>query len=90
MDGRGVVADIFRGGPERGERGRNVSARLAATMFLTTTAALLSGGVYAEGEATPEEMRNQLLHALLHGMIEPKPRLKWRRPDAGTNRGEKS
>ena len=28
---------------------------------------------------TPEAQRNELLHALLHGLSEPKPRLKWTR-----------
>ena len=68
-------------GQARGELRQNVSARLAATTFLAAAAAILSGTVYAEGEATPEEIRNQLLHAVLHGLIEPKPRLKWRRPE---------
>jgi hypothetical protein len=76
-DLRDLVEEIVRRGQQRGEFRRNVSARLAATMFLTTSAAILSGAVYAEGEATPEEIRNQLLHAVLHGLLEPKPRLKW-------------
>lgn len=82
QDLRDVVEDIVRRGQQRGELRRNVSARLAATLFLSAAAAILSGGVFAQGEATPEEMRNQLLHALLHGLQEPKPRLKWRRPEA--------
>jgi AcrR family transcriptional regulator len=77
-DLRDLVEEIVRRGQQRGEFRTNVSARLAATMFLTTAAAILSGAVYAEGEATPEEIRNQLLHAVLHGLLEPKPRLKWR------------
>lgn len=75
-----LVEEIVRRGQRRGEFRRNVSARLAAAMFLTTSAAILSGAVYREGEATPEEIRNQLLHALLHGLHEPKPRLKWKPP----------
>lgn len=74
---RDLVEDVVRRGQERGEFRRNVSPRLAATLFLTTTAALLSGNVYAEGEATPEQIRNELLHALFHGLLEPKTRLKW-------------
>jgi AcrR family transcriptional regulator len=87
---RGVVEDIVRRGQERGEFRRNVSARLAATVFLSTSAAVFSGAVYAEGEATLEEIRNQLLHAVLHGLLEPKPRLKWRRPQEGANSNGKS
>jgi len=75
-----LVAEIVRRGQRRGEFRRNLSPRLAAAMFLTTSAAILSGTVYREGEATPEEIRNQLLHALLHGLHEPKPRLKWKPP----------
>ncbi len=75
-----LVEEIVRRGQQRGEFRRNVSARLAAAMFLTTSAAILSGAVYGEGEATPEEIRNQLLNALLYGLREPKPRLKWKPP----------
>ena len=77
-DLRDLVEGIVRRGQERGEFRRNVSPRLAATLFLTTSAAILSGAVYQEGEATPEAIRNQLLHVVLHGLLEPKPRLKWK------------
>jgi AcrR family transcriptional regulator len=82
QDLRQVVEELVRRGQQRGELRRNVSARLAATLLLAGTAASLSGAAWREGEARPEEMRNQLLHALLHGLQEPKPRLKWRRPEA--------
>jgi len=85
-DLRDLVEEIVRRGQQRGEFRRNVSARLAATMFLTTSAAILSGAVYAEGEASPVEIRNQLLHAILHGLLEPKPRLKWRPAQPGSGR----
>jgi AcrR family transcriptional regulator len=81
QDLRGVVEDIVRRGQQRGELRRNVSPRLAATLLLAATAASLSGAAAGDEGATPEEMRNQLLHALLHGLQEPKPRLKWRRPE---------
>lgn len=80
QDLRDVVEDIVRRGQERGEFRRNISARLAAILFLSASAAIRSGAAYAAGEATPEEIRNQLLHAVLHGLLEPKPRLKWQRP----------
>ncbi len=70
----------MRRGQRRGEFRRNVSPRLAAAMLLTTSAAILSGAVYREGEATPEKIRNQLLQALFYGLHEPKPRLKWKPP----------
>ena len=75
-----LVEEIVRRGQRRGEFRRTVSPRLAAAMFLTTSAAILSGAVYREGEATPEKIRNQLLQALLYGLHEPKPRLKWKPP----------
>jgi AcrR family transcriptional regulator len=80
---RACVEDIVRRGQERGEFRRNVSPRLAATLLLTTAAAILAGAVFGPGEASPEEIRNQLLHAVLHGLVQPKPRLKWQAgPDA--------
>ena len=76
-DLRALVEEIVRRGQERGEFRRNVSPRLAATSLLTTAAAILAGSVFREGEATPEEIRNQLLHVALHGLVQPKPRIKW-------------
>jgi AcrR family transcriptional regulator len=73
----GLVEDIVRRGQQRGEFRRSLSPRLAASMFLATSAAILSGAVYREGEATPEQVSGQLLTALLHGLVEPKPRYKW-------------
>ena len=71
-----LVEGIVRRGQERGEFRRNVSARLAATMFLQTAAAILSGRIYG-GDVTPVQVRNEFLHVLLRGLLEPKPRLKW-------------
>jgi hypothetical protein len=77
LDLRSLVEEIVRRGQERGEFRRNVSPRLAATLLLTTAAAVLAGAVFREGEASPEEIRNQILQATLHGLVQPKPRLKW-------------
>jgi AcrR family transcriptional regulator len=77
-DLRALVEEIVRRGQERGEFRRNIAPRLAATLLLTTAAATLAGAVFREGEASPEEIRNQLLHAALHGLVAPKPRIKWR------------
>jgi AcrR family transcriptional regulator len=76
-DLRSVVEAVVRRGQERGEFRRNVSPRLAAAAFLASCAAVFA----AEPERgdTPEAQRNELLHALLHGLSEPKPRLKWTR-----------
>ena len=76
-DLRALVEEIVRRGQERGEFRRNVSPRLAATALLTTAAAILAGAVFGEGEASPDEIRNQLLHVALHGLVQPKPRIKW-------------
>jgi len=76
-DLRAVVEAVVRRGQERGEFRRNVSPRLAAVAFLATCAAVFAAE--AEPGDTPEAQRNQLLHALLHGLSEPKPRLKWTR-----------
>jgi AcrR family transcriptional regulator len=83
-DLRHVVEDIVRRGQQRGEFRSRIAPRLAASMFLTTSAAILSGAVFAPGEASPEEIRNQLLHAVLHGLLEPKPRLKWQSHSSST------
>jgi AcrR family transcriptional regulator len=76
-DLRAVVEAVVRRGQERGEFRRNVSPRLAAVAFLATCAAVFAAE--AEPGDTPEAQRNELLHALLHGLSEPKPRLKWTR-----------
>jgi AcrR family transcriptional regulator len=76
-DLRAVVEAVVSRGQERGEFRRNVSPRLAAVAFLATCAAVFAAE--AEPGDTPEAQRNQLLHALLHGLSEPKPRLKWTR-----------
>lgn len=76
-DLRAVVEAVVRRGQERGEFRRNVSPRLAAAAFLATCAAAFAAE--AERGDTPEAQRNELLHALLHGLSEPKPRLKWTR-----------
>jgi len=72
-----VIEGVVRRGQERGEFRRNVSPRLAAAAFLATCAVVFA--TEAEPGDTPEAQRNELLHALLHGLSEPKPRLKWAR-----------
>lgn len=65
---RGLIEDVVRHGQARGEFSRALSPRLVSAMFLATSAAILSGLVYADGEATAEEVREQFLSALLHGL----------------------
>jgi AcrR family transcriptional regulator len=73
-DLRALVERVVQRGQERGEFRRNVSARLAAAAFLATCAA---GFAAAAPDGPPAAQRNELLHALLHGLSEPRPRLKW-------------
>ncbi len=74
-DLRDLVEAVVRRGQQRGELRRNVSPRVAAIAFLASCAAVFSGE--SGRVAAPELLRNDLLHALLHGLSEPKPRLKW-------------
>jgi AcrR family transcriptional regulator len=74
---RALVEDVVRRGQQRGELRRNVPPRLAAAAALATCAAALAEGGPSDGPGARAERRGQLLNALLHGMAEPKPRLKW-------------
>lgn len=74
-DLRALVESVVRRGQERGEFRRNVSPRVASAAFLATCAAVFSDE--AQRRDAAEARRNELLHALLHGLSEPKPRLKW-------------
>jgi AcrR family transcriptional regulator len=74
-DLRAIVEAVVRRGQERGELRRTISPRLAAAAFLASCAAVFSSE--AARDAAPEQLRNELLHALLHGVHEPKPRLRW-------------
>ena len=76
-DLRAVVEAVVSRGQQRGEFRRNVSPGVAAAAFLGTCAAVFAAE--ADRADTPEAQRNELLHALLHGLSEPKPRLKWTR-----------
>jgi AcrR family transcriptional regulator len=66
-----LIEDIVRRGQERGEFRRTLSPRLAAAVFLSTSLAILSGRVFAEGEVEPGEVRDQFLEAVLHGLVAP-------------------
>ena len=67
------VAEVVRRGQQRGEFRHNVSAPLASSLFLAACAA-----AFPDADARgPGAVRDELLHALLHGISEPKPRLKW-------------
>jgi AcrR family transcriptional regulator len=73
-----VVADIVERGQRRGELRRNVSPPLAASIILAGALAVLSDPDVSHRAGTSQTRRNELLHGLLHGLSETKPRLKWR------------
>ena len=72
-----AVVGIVARGQARGELRRNVSPRLAASMIVAGALAVLSEPISGPGAPTPETRRNELLHGLLHGLCEAKPRLRW-------------
>lgn len=78
-DLRVVVEEAVRRGQQRGELRAQVSARLAAATLLAACGAAFSA-IDRDGGGAPGQLRDALLHALLHGLREPKPRLKWRPP----------
>ncbi|MDH5566702.1 MAG: TetR/AcrR family transcriptional regulator, partial [Myxococcales bacterium] len=71
-----LAEEVVRRGQRRGELRRNVSARLAAVLLISACDAV--GGDPAARGGPTAEARNEILHAVLHGLAEPKPRLKWR------------
>jgi len=73
-----VAADIVERGQRRGELRRNVSPPLAASIILAGALSVLSEPTAGGSAGTRETRRNELLHTLLHGLREIKPRLKWR------------
>lgn len=72
-----LIVEVVERGQRRGEFRRNVSADLAALLLLSSCAAARAGALSAQGAKSAVEIRNDILHAVLHGMAEPKPRLKW-------------
>jgi len=75
---RAAIAELVRRGQERGELRRNVSPGVAATVLLASCAAVFADAPYGGDEPAPAQRRDELLHALLHGLHEPKPRISWR------------
>ena len=67
---RALIEDVVRHGQRTGEFRRSISPRLASTIFLATSAAILSGHVFRPGEPSPEAVRDQFLEAVLHGLVE--------------------
>jgi AcrR family transcriptional regulator len=69
QDLRELVEGVVRRGQERGEFRRSIDPRLAAAVFLSTAAAILSGSVYRRDAIAPEQVREQFLEAVLHGLV---------------------
>ena len=63
-----LVSDIIARGQERGEFARGVHPKLAATSFLTTAAAIISGQVFPAGKFSAEEVRRQFLQSSFYGL----------------------
>ena len=63
-----LVSGIIARGQERGEFARGVHPELAATSFLTTAAAIISGHVFEKGELSPDEVRRQFLQSSFYGL----------------------
>jgi len=65
-----LIEDIVRRGQASGELRRGIKPRLAAAVFLSTSLAILSGGVFQPGETSPRRVREQFLEVLLHGLVD--------------------
>jgi AcrR family transcriptional regulator len=63
-----LVSDIIARGQQRGEFARGVHPKLAATSFLTTAAAIISGHVFEPGTLSAEEVRRQFLQSCFYGL----------------------
>lgn len=70
-DLRALIEDVVRHGQRTGEFRRSLSPRLASTIFLATSAAILAGHVFRPGELSPARVREQFLEAVLHGLVRP-------------------
>ena len=63
-----LVSDIIERGQERGEFARGVHPKLAATSFLTTAGAIISGQVFESGTLSADEVRRQFLQSCFYGL----------------------
>lgn len=63
-----VVTEIIRRGQSLGEFARRIDPRLAAASFFATAAAIISGQVFAVGDAAPEEINRQFLQITFAGL----------------------
>jgi AcrR family transcriptional regulator len=63
-----VVSDIIRRGHARGEFRRRIAADVAAQAFMSTGSIMLAAAAVRRAELSPEELRDEFLDWLLHGM----------------------
>ena len=63
-----LVERIVIRGQERGELRSDIAPRLAVATFLSTSCAILAGGVFDPEKTRPEEARRQFLTAVFHGL----------------------
>jgi AcrR family transcriptional regulator len=80
---RALIEDVVRHGQRTGEFRRSISPRLASTIFLATSAAILSGHVFPAGGPPPEQVREQFLEAVLHGLVKTRSETPGRAPGPG-------
>jgi len=59
---------IVRRGQERGELRRTIDPRLAVAFVLATSGSIVAGQVWAPGELSPEEAREQFFEVVFHGI----------------------
>jgi AcrR family transcriptional regulator len=72
-----LVEGVVRRGKRRGEFRRRIPARLSATLVLTACVTASCETLTLGGAARAAQSCGPVLSSLLHGLAEPKPRLKW-------------
>jgi AcrR family transcriptional regulator len=63
-----LVTEIIRRGQQRGEFARRVDPRLAAASFFAIAGVIISGQVFRDGDASPEEINRQFLQIVFSGL----------------------
>ena len=72
-----LVEGVVRRGQRRGEFRRRIPARLSATLILTACVTASCDILTLGGASSAAQSPGLVLRSLLHGLAEPKPRLKW-------------
>ncbi|MBW2282054.1 MAG: TetR/AcrR family transcriptional regulator [Deltaproteobacteria bacterium] len=63
-----LLEEIVERGQASGEFRTSIDARLVAAVFLSGSTAILAGSVFRPGERRPDEIREQMLELVLHGL----------------------